>query len=473
MRFGDGRGPRRSSGLFRVVSGIFTVLVVCMGLIGGGALLLNSWVNAPGPLATTKSVAIPRGESTHEIAARLEREGAITDRWLFMAGYYMVRVTGGGERGVQLKAGDYQIPREASIRAIIDILSEGRTTTVLVTIPEGFTSYQIVERLKANPILTGEITEVPEEGTLLPDTYSVPRGATRQGIIDRMRAEQRKLMDKLWSQRQKDLPVKSWEEAVVLASIVEKETGRNDERERVAAVFMNRLKKNMRLESDPTIRYGIDGGKVDWGQPIMKTERAQKNAHNTYQIFGLPPTPICNPGRAAIAAVLNPASTKDLFFVADGKGSHIFAETADEHYANVKKWRVIEREIREKEKEREAKAEKDKDASKTEAKDVKADKEKDAKAESKADKDRDVRAETKTDKDGKAKAGTPGAPPSALKGPEKSPEKGAERSLDKAPDKSKGPSAPKAPVLSKSGATKEEEGTWSPTTEPAPSKAKR
>jgi UPF0755 protein len=199
---------------------------------------------------------------------------------------------------------------------------------------------------------------------------------------------------------------------------------------------MNRLKKNMRLESDPTIRYGIDGGKVEWGQPIMKTERAQKNTHNTYQMHGLPATPICNPGRAAIAAVLNPSSTKDLFFVADGKGGHIFAETADDHYANVKKWRVIEREIREKEKEREAKAEKDKEAA------------------------------AKAEKASKDKADTPSSP-TAAKGSEKGPEKGQEKGKDKGKAAT---SRPPLPQASKSGTT--QEGAWSSTTEPAP-KAKR
>jgi UPF0755 protein len=434
--------PGRSSRLFRVISGIFTVLVVCMALIGGGALLLHNWVNAPGPLTAGKAVVIPRGDSTHDIAARLEREGAITDRWLFIAGYYMVRITAGDStRPIQLKAGEYQIPRAASIRTIVEILSEGKVTAFLLTIPEGLTSYQIVERLKANPNLTGEIAEVPEEGSLLPGTYKEPRGATRQGVIDRMRAEQRKLMDKLWAQRQKDLPIKTWEEAVVLASIVEKETGRNDERERVAAVFVNRLKLKMRLESDPTIRYGIDGGKVDWGQPILKTERAKKNRHNTYQIHGLPPTPICNPGRAAIAAVLNPASSKELFFVADGKGGHVFSATYEEHKVNEKKWRAIEREIREKEKEKEAEREKEKDA-KAADKDASPG-EKDAKPE------KDAKAPA-PGKDGKGKSSAPSAAPTPP------PSKG--------PDRSKG-------VTTRSGAT--QEGAWSSTTEPAQSKAKR
>jgi len=158
--------------------------------------------------------------------------------------------------------------------------------------------------------------------------------------------EARKLMEKAWAQRKKDLPVKSWQEAVVLASIVEKETGRNDERERVAAVFINRLRQNMRLQSDPTILYGMAGGKTVWSRPILRSEIGQKTTHNTYQIDGLPPTPICNPGKAAIEAVLNPAETKDLYFVADGAGGHVFAETLKEHNANVLKWRALEKDMK-------------------------------------------------------------------------------------------------------------------------------
>ena len=412
------RGPGRSSGFFRVVSGIFTILVVCMVLVGGGALLLHNWVNAPGPLTASKAVVIPRGESTHDIAARLEREGAITDRWLFIAGYHMVRLTASGDgRPIQLRAGSYQIPAAASIRTIVDTLSEGKTVLYRVTIPEGLTSYQIVERLKADPNLSGEIAEVPPEGSLLPETFMVQPGAQRQSIIDNMRAEAHKLMERLWSQRQKGLPLKTWEEAVVLASLIEKETGRSDERERVAGVFINRLKLNMRLQSDPTIRYGIDGGKVDWGQPILKTERAQKNTHNTYQINGLPPTPICNPGRAAIEAALNPASTKELYFVADGKGGHVFSETFDAHDANVGKWRVLEKTIREKAKEKEGK-------------DGKDGKEKGATA----------------DKDAtRAKAGAPGTP---------TPAKGGEKANSAA-------------------SRQQQDEAWSSTTEPAQLKTKR
>ena len=187
---------------------------------------------------------------------------------------------------------------------------------------------------------------MPPEGTLLPETFVLQRGANRQGILDMMAAEQRKLLDRLWETRKADLPLKTAADAIVLASIVEKETGRNDERERVAAVFVNRLKRNMRLQSDPTILYGIFGGKVVWGKPILRSEISQRTQHNTYQIDGLPPTPICNPGRAAIEAVLNPADTKELYFVADGNGGHTFSETLKEHNAGVQRWRSVEKEMK-------------------------------------------------------------------------------------------------------------------------------
>ncbi len=340
------REPGASRGLFRVVSGVFTLLVVLMALAGAAALVLQSWISAPGPLQAAKTVEIRRGEGAQEIAVRLERLGVISSQWLFTAGYRMLHLAGWTDSGrpVSLKAGEYQIPKAASVRQVIDILVEGKTIIYRVTIPEGLTSWQIVERLKGDPSLSGEIAEVPPEGSLLPASYDIRRSDERQKVVEMMRAESRKLADKLWAQRQKDLPLRSWEEALVLASIVEKETGRNDERDKVAAVFVNRLRKNMRLDSDPTILYGLDGGKVAWGRPILKSEIGRKTAHNTYQIYGLPPTAICNPGKAAIEAVLNPASTKALYFVADGKGGHAFSETLKDHNVNVQKYRAFERE---------------------------------------------------------------------------------------------------------------------------------
>ena len=342
------REPGTSRPLLRLLSGVLTLLLLGMVLAGGAAILLSNQMNAPGPLAGSKVVVIPKGDGAYEIAARLERDGVISDRRLFMAGYLLSKMAGWfeGARPVQLKAGDYQIPQAASARQVIDILADGRTVSYRVTIPEGLTSHEIVERLKADTNLAGDIAEVPPEGSLLPETFIVQRGAVRQAIIDKMRAEARKLVEKAWAQRRKGLPLKTWEEALVLASIVEKETGRNDERARVAAVFINRLKQNMRLQSDPTILYGLDGGKTVWSRAILKSEIGQRTAHNTYQIDGLPPTPICNPGKASIEAVLNPADTKDLFFVADGSGGHVFSETLKDHNASVAKWRAHEKEIK-------------------------------------------------------------------------------------------------------------------------------
>ena len=342
------REPGPSRPFVRFLSGIFTFLLIMMFVAGGAAVVLQNRLNSPGPLTNSKIVVVPRGEGSHEIAARLERDGVISDRRLFVAGYLLSKagawVDGSGP--FQLKAGDYQVPQAASMRHVMDIIAAGKTITYRVTIPEGLTSQQIVERLKADSNLSGDIDEVPAEGSLLPETFIVQRGASRQSIIDNMRAELQKLHERTWSQRRKDLPFKTWEEALVLASIVEKETGRADERERVAAVFLNRLKKNMRLQSDPTILYGIGGGKTVWNRPILRSEIAQKTPHNTYQIDGLPPTPICNPGKAAIEAVLNPANTKDLYFVADGSGGHVFSETLKDHGTNVQRWRNIEKDLK-------------------------------------------------------------------------------------------------------------------------------
>ena len=325
-----------------------TFALLLMLLVGGLAYLFDSQIEAAGPLAGPKVVVIPKNEGAHEIASRLEREGVVTDRRLFIAGYLWAKFAAWleGAKPVQLRAGDYAVKQNASIRQVIEQLTEGKTIAYKVTVPEGLTSHQIVERLKADANLAGDITAVPPEGALLPETFIVERGAPRQAILDRMQAESRRLLEKAWAQRKKDLPLKSLEEAVILASIVEKETGRNDERERVAAVFLNRLKQNMRLQSDPTILYGLTGGKTVWSRPIQKNEITQKTSHNTYQIDGLPPTPICNPGRASVEAVLNPADTNDLYFVADGTGGHVFAATLKDHNANVLKWRAAEKDLK-------------------------------------------------------------------------------------------------------------------------------
>jgi len=214
-----------------------------------------------------------------------------------------------------------------------------------VTIPEGLTSEQIVARLSDNDIFAGSVREVPREGTLLPETYKFPRGTTRDQVIQRMQQAQKRALAEIWERRSPDVPLKSPDQLVTLASIVEKETGKPDERSRVAAVFVNRLRQKIKLQSDPTIIYGLVGGKGTLGRPIKRSEITQPSPYNTYVVDGLPPGPISNPGRASLEATANPARTRDLYFVADGTGGHAFTETYDQHQKNVAKLRTMEKQI--------------------------------------------------------------------------------------------------------------------------------
>jgi UPF0755 protein len=242
----------------------------------------------------------------------------------------------------QLKAGEYIFKPGVSMRGVMDILVEGRGIQHALTIPEGWTSAMIVDRLMEDDVLTGEPPPVPREGSILPDTYKFERGTTRAQLVARMEKEQKETLAEVWQNRSPALQIKSPAELVTLASIVEKETGKADERPRVASVFLNRLQKNMRLQSDPTVIYGIVGGKGKLDRPITKADLDQQTPFNTYLINGLPPGPIANPGRAALEAVANPSRTKDLYFVADGTGGHAFAETLDQHNRNVARWRELE-----------------------------------------------------------------------------------------------------------------------------------
>jgi peptidoglycan lytic transglycosylase G len=319
----------------------FVFLLACLG--AGIYYWVKVKFDQPGPLPTSAVFAIPKGEGGSAVADRLEKEGIIADRRVFMTGIlYFKYVKGQGS----LKAGEYEFRKNATMRDVLDTLVEGKSIEHKVTLAEGLTSYQVVQRLMAHPELRGEIAEIPPEGSLLPDTYKFGSNDSRQDIIERMRAAQAKFLAKVWPTRDPDIVVTTPEEALILASIVEKETGRADERPRIASVFENRLRKKMRLQSDPTIIYGLVGGKGALDHPIQQEELDRETGYNTYKINGLPPTPIANPGRAAIEAVLRPAKTKDLYFVADGSGGHIFAPTLDEHNKNVVAWRKIEREIR-------------------------------------------------------------------------------------------------------------------------------
>ena len=347
------RASRRArSKLVVGLSGIFTFLVLVA--IAAGAVLFigkHQFENA-GPLETAQTINIPRGQGLMAIARQLEREGVIDQAWVFMGGIALNKAQD------DLKFGEYLIPEQASMHDVMDILVEGKAILYQVTIPEGYTSEQIVAKLDRDPVLVGEITEVPAEGTLLPETYSFDRGTTRSQMLARMRHAQNRVLEEIWDRRAPDLPVQSREELVILASIVEKETGKADERPRVAGVFINRLNKQMRLQSDPTILYGLYGGKAFFEpRTITRSELNAPNAYNTYQINGLPPTAIANPGRAAMEAVANPSRTDELFFVADGTGGHTFAASLEEHNRNVAKWREVERQRREQAAEAEAAAE--------------------------------------------------------------------------------------------------------------------
>lgn len=340
--------PGRFSGLFGFLNGVLSFAFLMLALVAVLSLILRSNFDQPGPLGHTTVAVIPKGEGVYEIASRLEREGIVSDRRLFMAHYLAERMYSNYSDGkpTQLKAGEFEIRKQASLRQVLDTLSEGRAILYRITIPEGLTSAQIVERLKADPNLEGEIAQIPPEGTLLPDTFKFSRGMARQELIDRMRTEQQRLLATLWDKRQKNLPLESPAQAMTLASIVEKETGRADERGRVAGVFVNRLRSRMRLQSDPTIVYGIIGGQGSLGRPITRADIDTKTPYNTYQIDGLPPGPICNPGRSAIEATLDPAKTTDLYFVADGTGGHAFSASLKDHNSAVQTWRRLEREAK-------------------------------------------------------------------------------------------------------------------------------
>lgn len=349
------REPRDSNDhpFLRMLSGLLSFVFILGCLLVGVLYFVKIQFDRPGPLETSTVVVVPKGEGTGGIAEQLERDGVITDRRIFMtSALYFIYLKGNSS----LKAGEYEFRKHASMRQVLDTLVQGKSIDHKITIPEGLTTQQIVERLQSDSDLNGDIAAVPAEGTLLPDTYRFEAGDTREDIIERMQVEQQKFLEKVWEERDPDVMVKSPQEAVILASIVEKETGRADERPHIACVFENRLKKNMRLQSDPTIIYGLVGGKGVLDHPIQQDELDRDTPYNTYKINGLPPTPIANPGRAAIEAVLKPSKTKDLYFVADGKGGHVFAATLEDHNKNVVRWRQTEKQIREREAEAQAAA---------------------------------------------------------------------------------------------------------------------
>jgi UPF0755 protein len=331
------KARRRRRPFIAMLSGIFTTALVLAGVVGAAVAVVGSQSNTPGPLTGDKVVIIPRESGAAEIADILQREGVIEHPWSFRVNAIRKQF-----QTETLKAGEYIFKAGATANEVLDVITGGKAVEHRLTIPEGLTSEQIVARLRENDLLTGDVTQIPREGALLPDTYKFQRGQSRQDIINRMLQDQRRILNDVWARKPADLPIRTPQELVILASIVEKETGRADERPRVAGVFINRMNRKMKLQSDPTIVYGLVGGKGTLGRGISRAELTQATPYNTYVIDGLPPGPIANPGRAALEAVVNHSRTKDLFFVADGTGGHTFAETLDQHNRNVGRWRQIE-----------------------------------------------------------------------------------------------------------------------------------
>jgi len=327
------RKRRRITGL---VNGVLSMCVLILFAAGGAYVFIKTSFEQAGPLEVEKAIIVKRGQGGREIAELLAREGAVSNDKIFLIGLMVHKANG------KLKAGEYRIQPQASMQQIMDKLVVGKSIQYKITIPEGLTSLQILARIEKQEMLEGKVGKTVPEGSLLPDTYSYIRGTTRQEIVNRMRSAQDKLLAQAWPSRSAKLPFSTPYEALILASIVEKETGVASERPQVASVFVNRLKKRMRLQSDPTIIYGLVGGKGVMDRPILKSDISKPTRYNTYRIDGLPPTPIANPGKAAIEAVLNPAATNYLFFVADGTGGHAFATSLAEHNQNVSRWRRLE-----------------------------------------------------------------------------------------------------------------------------------
>jgi UPF0755 protein len=318
----------------------FVMSMITLVTIGAVAMVFYAFheYRTPGPLAADTTFLVREGAGVKEIGTSLERKNIISQARIFNAvSQYLLD-------GQSLKHGEYEIKANASMLDIMELLKSGKSIQYSVTLPEGLTVKQIFKKLASDPVLEGELpVDLPAEGSLRPDTYKFTRGNTRKAIVEQMKAAQAQLLDDVWQKRDSDLPIASKQELLILASIVEKETGKSDERPQVASVFINRLAKGMRLQSDPTIIYGLYGGDgKPADKPISQSDKDKETPYNTYVIKGLPPTPIANPGKAALQAVANPSRTNYLYFVADGTGGHAFAATLEDHNVNVKRWRKLE-----------------------------------------------------------------------------------------------------------------------------------
>jgi UPF0755 protein len=311
------------------------LLLAALALVALGATWWALWAGG-GPAAQARTIVVDQGASVARVAGQLEREGLIRGGATSFRGF--ARLFGSGD---PVQAGEFEVPAHASASSILDLLQHGRPIQRNVTVPEGMPSVLVHERLMAIPFLTGEIA-VPDEGSVLPSTYSFRRGESRAAVLQRMQTAMRQELARLWARRGPNIAVASPAEAVTLASIVEKETGKASERPMIAGVYSNRLRQGMKLDADPTVIYPITRGRP-LGRRILESELRADNGYNTYLRAGLPAGPIANPGRESIAAVLNPAQTDALYFVADGTGGHVFARTLAEHEANRRRWYEIRR----------------------------------------------------------------------------------------------------------------------------------
>lgn len=307
-------------------------ILLLLILIAATVWEVQKWVKNAGPLDEVVNVIIPKGASSRLVAERLEQVGVIDKPWLFMI---IGRLKGLDKK---LRAGEYQFMPEASLQEVMEKISKGEVFYRRLTIPEGYNTGKILYMLASHPELSGEVPEYVAEGELLPETYTYEYGASRESLVLQARLAMAKVIDEAWESREDGLPLKNKEEMLVLASIIEKETAVADERPLVASVFVNRLRKGMKLQTDPTVIYALTEGLSELGRPLKKSDLNIDSPYNTYKYYGLPPKPICNPGKDAIMAAVHPAKSNYLYFVADGNGGHNFAKNLSEHNTNVRSW---------------------------------------------------------------------------------------------------------------------------------------
>lgn len=317
----------------------FFIIFVVASLIGGSVFTTYSQFVAEGPLSERKEIVIPRGKSLKRISNILYKKGVISSPSVFVLG-----VRASGKMNI-IKAGEYSFPPHASAKMVMNIITSGQTYIRRLCVPEGLSSSQIVALMNSSKGLVGIVSKIPKNGTLLPDTYHYSYGDTKEGMILRMQKAMERTLKKLWEERDTDVPFKTAQEAVIMASIVEKETGLSKERPMIASVFINRLNKGMKLQSDPTVIYALTEGNYDLKRSLTYRDLHWEHPYNTYVVTGLPLGAISNPGKDAIKAVLHPAQSKNLYFVADGNGGHVFAENYVSHQSNVQKWRTFQKKM--------------------------------------------------------------------------------------------------------------------------------